>query len=437
MEGRFPAFYNEYTLDEQNRLLNIVVDFFGEEWLAGNSNNSVVRLWNRKDQRATWELLSLATALELIKPIDEKWLDGQIKQAKSHNLSESRGALFEILGFSYMVSEESSLKFARKNNPGIDGYINFRNEPTINVSMKSFGLSYHELSFREGMKKIETKLCSLIKRNNLLTLSCVIDFKNYPEKKNFDEIITHLEHKIPLFAKNFQPCYSQNENTVVSLNFIKGYSPATGFNSYQLRGFSPLHKNEFKNLTDYLDKACANFNKHTNMTMDELNFLYIHLHESSAIKKCQEHLETYFTENANSPIGYILLHKAQIGWDISSVASGSRLNHTFMVTANPQRSSSESESKRKLPSFKVLFGNISHEDCPLILQVDGKNHHLNNVYWYQSGEIVEEATWSQHIQSSELLHFGPGLRRSSVLTIEGKKVFIRGKFPDDDRLEIL
>ena len=150
MEGRFPASYDEFIADEQNRLLNIVVDFFCEEWLTGNSNNSIVRLWNRKDQTATWELLSLATALELIKPIDEKWLDGQIKKVKSHNPRESKGASFEILGFSYMVSEEFSLKFARKNNPGIDGYINYRNEPTINISMKSFGLSDHELFFREG-----------------------------------------------------------------------------------------------------------------------------------------------------------------------------------------------------------------------------------------------------------------------------------------------
>ena len=93
-------------------------------------------------------------------------------------------------------------------------------------------------------------------------------------------------------------------------------------------------------------------------------------------------------------------------------------------------------------SAKVQCGylhsiDVSVKDCPLTLHVNGKNHHLNSVYWYQSGEIIEEASIQKNIQSSELLHFAPGIQRSSVATINGKKAILRGNFPVNDRLEIL
>ena len=63
--------------------MQILVTAFTIEWLNQNTGHPIQALWQRKDELATHELYSLASSIQVLSAINPKWVQEQIKQAKS------------------------------------------------------------------------------------------------------------------------------------------------------------------------------------------------------------------------------------------------------------------------------------------------------------------------------------------------------------------
>jgi len=110
---------------ESNSLLFTMVQILGEDWIEQDKGHLLQKLWRRKDFLATTELLNLAYSINNINKINPKWLQGQIKKVKSDDINNVKGALFEIIGFGYLMNPSYKIELASDGNPGIDGTIVF------------------------------------------------------------------------------------------------------------------------------------------------------------------------------------------------------------------------------------------------------------------------------------------------------------------------
>ena len=142
---------HELPKAEVNEKIELFVRLLGEAWLDEEVDHPVRNVWKRRDYLATNELVNLVYAIDAIYKLDSKWLKDQLKRVKSKDLNNVRGALFEIMGFSYLLSDRYQLKLAKDGNPGIDGTICFENDVRMNISMKNYGVSRFEKEFNHSM----------------------------------------------------------------------------------------------------------------------------------------------------------------------------------------------------------------------------------------------------------------------------------------------
>src|SRR5688572_16607516 len=127
---------------ELNKYFQVLVEAFNEEWLNKKRPiNPIQELWQRNEELSTNELYTLAYSIERLSKIDRNWTRQQIKMCKSHDLNNSKGAVFELHALSMMHATQHCIKPAKLNQAGYDGTWHILNDKEIRISIKNYGTS--------------------------------------------------------------------------------------------------------------------------------------------------------------------------------------------------------------------------------------------------------------------------------------------------------
>jgi len=132
---------------EFNRRLGAVATAFGEDWLA-SGKEALPKLWQRKDGFAVNQLCLLGDAIAGLNSIDRKWVDEHVRKIKGRDANERRGSIFELLGANLFRQPPQGVTPTKSNNPGYDLVLKLRDSAIADISLKSYGTSVHETSFR-------------------------------------------------------------------------------------------------------------------------------------------------------------------------------------------------------------------------------------------------------------------------------------------------
>lgn len=424
--------------DEVDKLALEIKNVFDTNWINQKEKHPIRNLLKRKDYISTCELFTLANAMNQIRKIDSVWLDGQLKKIKSNNINNINGALFEVIGFSYLLNDGYKLELASEGNPGIDGAICFDGDIKVNISMKNYRISHFEKDFNNEMDDLKKYLVKLLAKNKILTCQCGIDFKKYPSHTDFIKVKKFLDKGINELKKGNLITIHDDVADII-FRVLRYRKFASGTQSYTLLAESPLHKNEFKNLVDKLEDACDNLVKQKKVEdKNEINGIWIHVHENAEIKKCQEFLQEYLNNNSQKPISFINLYGPCVTRELED--NSTQITHIVMPVTNPVRYTNWiKENGINIPIFTFFVGNTSMKQSQRKLFIDDDEYKtLENSYFYQSGEIyVEAETMPDGSIEGDIVSEAPGVKVNTVINIDGKSMIISGKFPEDEHLEIL
>lgn len=429
---------DEISKEDLNKMFWTMIDLLGQSWLETEGNNPIQKLYKRTDFLSTNELLSFADAIAKIQKVDPKWLNGQLKHVKSKDINNTMGAIFEIMGFSYLISDSYSVKLALEGNPGIDGTIVYNNTAKINISMKRFGTSRFEKDFNKKMTEVKKYFTSLLKKSKLLSLECLIVFTRYPNNNDYNELKKILKEGIEQ-VKTSGPFHIKCFFAQITFSFIANYRLSIEYNSYIMLAASPLHKNEFKNILNKLEDACNNLiTQKKYETQEEMNGIFIHLSETVALNKCKEKMQEYLNNNCDKPISFIYLYSPCVARTEKS--NSSQIIHTIVPAINAERYSKWlANNGVETLGFEFFVGGFN-ENKPEMKLVANDNEicDVSEMYLYQSGKIYQNSTVCHNDEIvGDIVNIAPGIKLNAVLTIGGKKITIEGKFPEDDHLEII
>ena len=431
---------HEVPIDKLNKMLAILVSEFGEEWLNTGNSNPVQQLWQRQDWLSTCELLLLGNSLKILKTVAPNWVSEQVKLIKQEDKNNRRGALFELLALSLFDGEGVSMKPAANSNPGYDGTVFLPRNASIQISVKSYGMSSHQQEFNNQCSIVEAQLVKALSEHQLNAVGFYIFAKNYPNRtdweilrKRLPEILDSVQNGT---GDSFEDLQKSCWEIIIRSLPINNYQFSQTHRSYTFLVCSPYHKNEYKNLYDKLDEAYANFTRHSGI-IDPLTtrMVFIDIPSSASIKLCKEWATQYFQERENSPIGLVVFYQPTV---VTDAHKGSTfINHCVSLIDSP-----ECERWLKLYnpssppiSTTIFIGRISDEPIPLTLQNGDISMPIDEHYCYQQGhhyllaQIKEDGT-----QYGQLEKQASGIFRHIVSLQPEGQLIVKGIFPTSDEL---
>ncbi len=442
---------------EMDGYFKVLVDSYSEAWLNADDGHPIQELWQRSDELSTAELYSLASGIKTMLEIDKAWTLDQIDKSKSKQKNTRQGAIFEITGLSIFKNEDTIVKPAKRDQAGYDGIVSFKDGSSMRTSIKSYGMSAHEIRFEQFSSEIEDCIKILLQEFNVPPVHIMIDSPvKYPEKADWEKLKAKLrtifEQKAGFTylasrkdeTKEFYPENANLEWTVIVHPFsenVDQYHPA--FKTYTLIISGRHHKNEHENLFSKIDDACNNLTKHAADEKEGLaNAILIHLPPTASLTKCNEWLVDYFDLYPNKSVSIIIFYQPTVATDINT--NNNFLNHCFNIITPGDR------------ILKYLPGGL-HLNCmlpiglfssePVTLQLiaeypDGRKESrtVDDRYFYQSGNhYMKMQPDGKGGFFGNIEQLGNGVFSHIIIEFPGQpeKAAIGGKFPPKDVLLIL
>lgn len=395
----------------------------GEVWLkkSKNVNHPIVKLWGRKDAMATNELVNFAYAVTVMEGIDPKWTAQTMKIVAGRDYNNAHGAIFEILALSAFAEGGCEVIPAPVGCPGIDGTLRF-GDSTVNLSLKYYGMSNAESNFRALMDNANRAFVKELCKTGKLSAQIMLSMKRYADTpKEKEAVIKAVREAVALYGE--RACITTLESDICNIIMrpIGLYRLAETERSHVFVATSPLHKNEYKNLSDKIDDARENLERYRPEQSDsEYNGVVVHLHESADIDAYQKDVQSYFNSRPDIPISFVMLYQALITSDEKNETTS--VTHIIKPVFSVERVI-KPKGPRPVPHIEFFLGNGTDEPPKKLLCADGRSIvELKNVYYYQKGEIFQQAeVFSDGSIGGTLSSLSPGIKLSAVMPPIGPK----------------
>lgn len=347
--------------------LDAVAQAFGETWLEGSGTLPLQQLWKRHDALATNQLVWFGDAIIGMRVMDARWTDGELSKVKSGDVSNRKGAEFELLGLNIFAKRHRVVP-AVGSNPGYDGTLEFTDAARLALSLKNYGRSTHEQAVQEKGAKLETAFLKAMMETSRNGIDLRIIATHYPSDADWDRLIASLPN---IMASNPGiPGHAARDGIwTVMMQPLSGFEPRTAPSlSYQVIVLTPLHKNERQNLISKLDEAYANAQKHAKQDSDLCRGVLIHLPENASVKSCESWAREYFADRPDGLVDLVLLYQTNV---VALSQDTSGIGHSMTAVPGPRYSAwqTPARGKRRGPIGDFYVGTILAQPAGLQLQI--------------------------------------------------------------------
>ena len=375
-------------INEIESAYSTIVEYFEKSWLLTKGSHPLQILWNRSDHLSTIELTTFGKALIKLKDIDEKWLDYQITLIKSDNISNQKGAFWEIIGSFYLIDKNVEIIPAKKNQSGFD--VSIKNKQTnkiINYSLKYFSFSENHKLFLKNCEEIHLLIYSTIKTLKINNIAIFVrKHKKYPSSEDWSNLKSILVDGLKKF-KN-QTISFNNEMWEVILSYLseERNNLHESYTSHTVCIISPYHKNEQSNFNSKIEDAILNLKEHRNFENENtINALFINLPRTVSMNQCDEWLDEYFKQVQEDPISSIILYQPSVNFLYKEKQT--YLQHCVHITNNDNFLKWTENDKRNNVELWFLTGiGIASPHSEKLL-INDKLVNLDNSYCYQQGDL--------------------------------------------------
>jgi hypothetical protein len=293
--------------DDLDRLLGAVADAFESKWLSAADCHPLKALWQRQDGFAVSQLCILGHALAGLNPIDRRWVKEHVAKIKGGDINERRGSMFELLGVALFLKPPQTIKPTKRSNPGYDAVLTLADHATVDISLKSYGTSIHELEFQKQAEIVQKEFIARRQSRSLVGGILHVFASTFPSAQDWGQ----LRSALPTLRSNHPATIGIWSAKIGSLPVA--YAPYSPHHlSYMVFIAAPFHKNENKNLSDKFDSAFANAEKHAKQKPDGLRAVLLRVPETMSLKTCDTWTKGYLANNATSPIDAIFLYQIAV-----------------------------------------------------------------------------------------------------------------------------
>jgi hypothetical protein len=406
---------------EFNLRLGAIEAAFGAGWLA-SSDAALAGLWRRKDAFAVNQLCLLGDAVAGFNAIDAKWVKEHVDKIKGTDANSRRGSMFELLGANLFRQQPQSIRPTKPNNPGYDAVLTASDGGTADISLKSFGASFHETTFREQAARTEESFRRLLAERQQGGVFFAIA-SDYPTRADWDalrEAIPRLERdrssavglwsaKLGPLPPNFPPYAKKNI-------------------SYQAFFGAPFHPNENKNLSDKFDTAFANAKKHAVEAPGSVRIVLMRVPEAMSLVACDKWAKDYLANYPASPIDGIYLYQIAT---IDAPDGTSVIGHAMTISETPRFAKWRNARTPKGPLRINLAVGVGVDPSKVLLANGPMQAEFKEGYHYQRGEFFTAYkvdpnkptnAWVKNLASGIFQH-------AAIVHPNGREDVLGGYFP--------
>jgi hypothetical protein len=406
---------------EFNRRLGAIEDAFGADWLT-KGDAALTKVWQRKDGFAVNQLCLLGDAIAGLKVIDAKWVKDHVEKIKSTDANARRGSMFELLGANLFRQPPQSIRPTSRNHPGYDAVLTAQDGAIADISLKSYGTSSHETTFRAQAARTEQAFRDFLAGRGEGGVFFAIA-KDYPSSSDWDAL------------RNAIPTIVRGKSVVLGPWAVKfgtlppDFAPyAKSQISYQVFLGAPFHKNESKNLSDKFDAAFANAERHAAAESNSIRLVLMRIPETMFLPACDQWAKDYLANNPDSPIDGVLLYQVAT---IDQPDGTSVIGHAILCSETPRFVAWRQARKQKPPILINLAVGVG--TAPSHVQIVGgsANATFKDGYHYQRGEFYTAYAvdpnkptdaWVRNLASGIFQH-------AVIVHPDGKEDVLGGHFP--------
>lgn len=428
-------------LDELEACLAAIAKSFDIAWLSDtDGEHPLQKLWRRKDVLATNQLIIFGDSLSVMRGINENFVRKHVQIIKSDVEPNNRkGSFFEIIGLRLLHKPPAQqIVPTRSNQPGYDGSLRLKNGLRLELSLKNYGTSTHELWVRDQCRALESAFVSSLKTSGRTGLELRAIAKGYPGTDDWVRLNRSLTDILSHTSKPGET--ARDGFWSVSVHPISSeFHPLSQKNlSHLVTMLVPQHQNEKQNLISKLDKAYANANKHA-VGVGEQNVcraVMVHIPPTADMSACKQWADQYFQDTPNGLVDLVVLYQPAV------VANGhqSVIMHSIELAFTQAFRAWVSRAGGKMPPFAFdLPVGVGGPASRTILQSDTGLQLEATGFWYtyQSGVIWTAFTQENGQVNAMLSNPASGVVRHATVEFEaGGEIELHGVFPPDNDLLI-
>lgn len=421
---------------EFNNLLGSVAAAFGKEWLApSSSTNRIQTLWSRQDGVATNQLAILGDAIKRLAPQNANWVARRIRAIKSESAENRKGDLFELLGLSLFALDGQRVAGADDGTPGYDGTIDFGRGALASISLKDFGVSFHQKMFETQVARIERTTVAALRDLRINGFGLRIDASRYPQKDDWEWLDCAVTRIVSDYRSNWGPGKGRVWTLTPSSLSVGNVPLADGHLSYSLTILAPHHDNEQRNINSKIEDACVNLSRHAEtLGLGTARFLLIRIPDAASSAECVTCTEEWLQDRPNARVDAVILY--QPGVAAPSISAPAGIVHFIAIVTGPgfERWRRTVHRPDLRIQARILVGRCISQPTKL-LGTDGSA--IGDRYIYQRGHIytVGQANSDGAIVGN-MANPAPGIMIHSVMRIPGqqREFVVRGTFSPDSKL---
>jgi hypothetical protein len=311
----------------------------------------------------------------------------------------------------------------RRDNPGYDFLLTMPDGATADLSLKSYGISYHEASFRQEASKTEEVFLSLLRERGSLGAVLMAIANTYPGSTDWNALRTTLAD-LPLDQAVLRGNWSVKLGSL-PIDFAP-YSPH--HLSHQVFFAAPFHQNESKNLSDKFDDAFANAERHAIETPSSVRIVVMRVPETMSLRACNKWAKAYLADNPTSPIDGIYLYQLAV---VEQANDQSVIGHALCISETPRFTQWREPPGRSRRGFALNLA-VGTGTSPSRLQLMGGPAPwiIEEAYHYQTGEIFRLYTFDPKKPTNILIrNLASGIIQHAVLRSPEGHMTLGGYFP--------
>ncbi|SDY76026.1 hypothetical protein [Citreimonas salinaria] len=400
---------------------------FDEDWLINHGDNIVRNLWHRTDAGATNEIINLGYALIEADKKKAGLASSFARRIKKQEINNQRGLLFELFVIGCMFARRGRVEPTPANEPGYDLRISFQDGGELLLSLKSWGTSTHERTFRKKAARLDQFVQKIAHETACHSVNVRAAAASYPEEKAWSSLRSACQE-----ALRGQP--TERSSRYVGDEWMLVIGPVWSPNgpicrnrlSHEVFVLSPYHKNEIPNFRDKLKGAINNAERYVKESPNRAHGIIARVPTNLSWSDANAVVKNHFDDNPNGPIGIVFLIQTAVITD----ESGRSMQQFFVQTHVSKGHKSWSSPERDF-GLRLLLGVVSDKASKnVIASDDGQNIDLEDFYHYHSGDLFVRFDGNE----GTLARLAPGLRQHAVMRIGANEVVFSGIFPQNDDL---
>jgi hypothetical protein len=352
-----------------------------------------------------------------------------VEKIKAPDANSRRGSMFELLGVNLFRQSPQSIRPTKSNHPGYDAVLMAQDSATADISLKSYGTSSHEMTFREQATRTEEAFRRLLVERQEGGVFFAIA-KDYPSTPDWDAL------------RNAIPTLARDKSVVVGTWAVKlgslppNFAPyARSQISFQVFLGAPFHKNESKNLSDKFDTAFANAERHAVEAPNSVRIVLMRIPETMSLPACDEWAKNYLADNPTSPIDGVFLYQLAT---IDQPNDMSVIGHAILFSETPRFAAWRKARKAKPPLSINLAVGIGTEPSRVQIANGPANATFKDGYHYQRGEFYTAYPVDPNKPTNALVrNLASGIFQHAVVVHpDGSEDVLGGYFPPTKEISL-